>query len=324
LIKAAIKKIFVMLALEILFPRVAAEPGSLLQSRDKALANGVFFGARISLTGGSWQVTVEHESDKFDAVVINGSSGALRGRVVMITGASSGLGAHLSKVVARQGARVVLAARRTELLADLVNELEMSGGQALAVAMDVAVEISVTAAYERAVSRFGTVDTVIACAGIAPSATAIDQTASDFVDALRINVVGAFLTLREGARRLIDAGSPERGRFVILSSVSAQHVIPGLVAYSASKAAVIQMGKVMAREWARLGLCVNSVLPGYVRTDLNAHWFDSAGGSRQVASWPRRRLMHASDLDGIILFLCSDAAGGTTGGLFTIDDGQTL
>jgi NAD(P)-dependent dehydrogenase (short-subunit alcohol dehydrogenase family) len=242
----------------------------------------------------------------------------------MITGASSGLGAHLSRVVARQGAQVVLAARRAELLAGLADELEAAGASALAVTMDVTDEGSVAAAYARAATRFGAVDTVIACAGIAPSAAAIDQATDDFVDALRTNVVGAFLTLREGARRLIDRGGTERGRFVIVSSMAAQHVDPGLTAYSASKAAVAQMGRVMALEWARLGLCVNTVLPGYIRTDLNAAWFDSVGGVRQVASWPRRRLMQAAHLDGIVLFLCSDAAAGTTGGLFTVDDGQTL
>jgi NAD(P)-dependent dehydrogenase (short-subunit alcohol dehydrogenase family) len=271
-----------------------------------------------------WAGSCPTEADKHDASGGGERSGALAGRVVMITGASSGLGAHLSRIVAKEGARVVLAARRAEILTSLATELEMAGGEALAVTMDVADAASVAAAYDVAVSRFGTVDTVVACAGVAPSGAAIDQDADDFVNVLQVNVVGAFLTLREGARRLIQAGGAERGRFVIISSISGQHVFPGLAAYSASKAAVTQMGRVMAREWARMGLCVNTVLPGYVRTDLNADWFGSEGGLRQIASWPRRRLMQASDLDGIVLFLCSDAARGATGGLFTIDDGQTL
>jgi NADP-dependent 3-hydroxy acid dehydrogenase YdfG len=134
-------------------------------------------------------VKVERETTEFDAETGDGRPQALRGRIVMITGASSGLGAHLSRVVARQGARVVLAALRAELLAGLADELEAAGAPALAVTMDVTDEGSVAAAYERAATRFGAVDTVIACAGIAPSAAAIDQAADDFVDALRTSAI---------------------------------------------------------------------------------------------------------------------------------------
>ena len=137
---------------------------------------------------------------------------------------------------------------------------------------------------------------------------------------------GAFLTAREGARRMMAAGSKEtgRGRVVLIASIGAFNVLPGLAAYCASKAAVLQMGKVLAREWATRGVNVNIVCPGYIQTELNADWFASEGGQRQVAGFPRRRLMDESDLDAVVTYLASDAARAVTGSAFTVDDGQGL
>jgi NAD(P)-dependent dehydrogenase (short-subunit alcohol dehydrogenase family) len=242
----------------------------------------------------------------------------------MITGASSGIGAHLALAAAAAGARVVVAARRLELLDRLASEIVAIGEEAMAVSMDVTEEASVIRAFDAAITRFGPVDTVIACAGVALGAAAVDQSAEDFAKVLSINVLGTFLTLREAARRLIASTLAARGRMVVISSITAQQVAPGLASYSASKAAVLQMGRVLAREWARQGICVNIVLPGYIRTELNSEWFDSTSGAKQIASWPRRRLMDVSQLDAVILHLCSDCASGTTGAAFTVDDGQTL
>ena len=86
----------------------------------------------------------------------------------------------------------------------------------------------------------------------------------------------------------------------------------------------MQMGRVLAREWARSGISVNILCPGYVATDINADWFATDAGRRHIATWPRRRLMEASDMDGMMTFLLSDGARRTTGSVFTIDDGQSL
>ncbi len=255
---------------------------------------------------------------------MTGKGLALANRTVLISGASSGLGPHLARLVAQAGANVVLGARRVALLTSLAHDIINDGGTALSVPMDVTDEASVSKTYDAAEARFGVVDTIIACAGIAEGGAATDQPIEDFAATVQVNLTGTFLTVREGARRMIAAGKAADGRAVLVSSITAEHVSPGLAAYSASKAAVVQMGRVMAREWARHGLCVNMILPGYFKTDLNADWFDSEGGAKQIASWPRRRLMQLSDLDPIVTHLCSDAARGTTGASFKVDDGQTL
>lgn len=250
----------------------------------------------------------------------------LAGRTVMVTGASSGLGERFAFVAAANGANVVLAARRVDRLEALKRELEDSGARAIAVALDVADEASTIAAYDQAEAAFGQVDSVIANAGTNQEGLALDLAVSEFDQLFAVNVRGVFLTVREGARRMIASGSRERahGRIVIISSITAQHVAAGLAPYSSSKAAVTQLGRVLAREWANKGINVNMICPGYVVTDINGEWFAGEGGRKQIASFPRRRIMDAGALDAMLLYLASDASAQVTGSVFTIDDGQTL
>lgn len=243
-------------------------------------------------------------------------------RTILVTGASAGLGARLSNVLAAQGANVVLAARRKERLMDHVRAIEREGGTALAVEMDVSDEGSVVAAYDEAEQSFGTIDGIIANAGISMSGAAVDQPIEDFDVTVQVNLRGAFLTLREGARRLVQSDTP--GRAVVVSSITASQASPGLAAYSASKAAVLQMGRVLAREWVRKDINVNMILPGYIETDMNSEWFASDAGKRQISGFSRRRLMPAESVDGLILYLMSEASRHVTGSAITIDDGQSL
>ena len=250
----------------------------------------------------------------------------LTGRTILVTGASSGLGAAFARSLAANGANVVLAARRVDRLEALQREIEGAGGHATAVAMDVADEASTIAAFDRAEGVFGPVDSVIANAGVSTEGPALTLDMDSFATLMDINVRGAFLTAREGARRMIAAGSATRqhGRIVIVSSITATDVSPGLAIYSASKAAVLQMGKVLARDWARQGINVNIILPGYIATELNDDFFGSDAGDRFVARFPRRRLMAPDDLVPMLAYLSSDASRAITGAAFTLDDGQSL
>ena len=250
----------------------------------------------------------------------------LSGRTILVTGASSGLGAAFARALAANGAKIVLAARRTDRLDKLQREIDENGGRAVAVAMDVADEASTIAAFDAGEAAFGPVDSVIANAGVSTEGPALTVDMDAFAQLIDINVRGAFLTVREGARRMIAAGSAERqhGRIVIVSSITATHVSPGLAIYSASKAAVLQMGKVLARDWARLGINVNMILPGYIQTELNDDFFGSEAGERFVARFPRRRLMAADDIMPMLAYLASDASRAITGAAFTLDDGQSL
>ncbi|WGM39451.1 SDR family oxidoreductase [Caulobacter sp. NIBR1757] len=248
------------------------------------------------------------------------------GRTILITGGSSGLGRRFAVMLAAAGAKVAVCARRTDRLADLVSEIQTAGGTAAAFAMDVQDEASVIAAFEAAQEQLGPIDTVIANAGMNNEGLAVDLPVEDFRTVLDINVTGAFLTAREGARRMMAAGSKDtgRGRIVLIASIGAHKVLPGLAVYCASKAAVAHMGKTLAREWANRGINVNVVCPGYIETEINSDWFASEGGKKQIASFPRRRLMDPSDLDPVIAWLTSDASKSVTGSVVTVDDGQSI
>jgi NAD(P)-dependent dehydrogenase (short-subunit alcohol dehydrogenase family) len=190
--------------------------------------------------------------------------------------------------------------------------------------MDVAREADIIAGYDAAEAALGgVVDTVIANAGVDGAGIAVEISEEEIERTLAINLKGAILTAREGARRMMAAGIT-RGRIVLVASITAFEPSPGLVAYSASKAGVVQAARSMAREWARSGICVNTISPGYIFTDINAAWFKTEAGERQIARFPRKRLMAAEGLDGPLLFLCSDASEYVTGADFVLDDGQTL
>ena len=248
----------------------------------------------------------------------------LAGRSIFITGASSGIGARFGEVCAAEGATVVLGARRTDRLEALQAKIIGSGGRALAVQLDVSDEASVAAAFDRAESELGSIDGVVANAGVTIEGRALDIAIADFDQLFAVNVRGVFLTAREGARRMRAAGIAERGRVVLISSITARMHTTGTVPYSASKAAVTHMGKLLAREWVRPGPNVNILSPGYIASELAADWFASEGGQKHIGTWPRRRMLDENALDAMLVYLLSDESRNVTGSEFVIDDGQSL
>lgn len=249
---------------------------------------------------------------------------ALSSRVALVTGASSGLGRHSAESLAKTGARVVAGARRKDRLDDLAKAVRAAGGSLEPVAMDVEDETSIIAAYDAAEKAFGTVDVVVANAGVSIAAQSLDVDLEQLNQIIRVNIQGVFLTAREAARRLVKSGSPERGRIILLGSIGSLRPLAGNTAYSMTKAAVAMMGKGMAREWARHGICVNTICPGWIATELNTDWLHSEAGQKLVKTFPRRRLMKPDDLMGLVQFLASDAAASITGGVFAADEGQVL
>lgn len=193
-------------------------------------------------------------------------------------------------------------------------------------AMDVSDEMSVSAAFDAAEAAFGTIDTIIANAGVSAPGRSTEITIEAIRSVLDTNVLGVLLTAREAARRLIAAGSreSEHGRIVLIGSVTAEMTGQGETIYSASKAAVAHLGRNLAKEWVRLGVNVNVIQPGYIHTELAGDWFASDGGKAQIAGFNRRRLQPVNSLDAPMLYLCSDGSAHTTGAIFTIDDGQML
>lgn len=250
----------------------------------------------------------------------------LEHRVAVITGASSGLGLHFAGVLARSGASVALMARRTDRLETAVAEIRAAGGTAQAFTLDVADANAIGPALDQAQAALGPISIMINNAGVGGEGAALDIPVEVWDATFAVNVRGVFFGAREAARRMLDNGQAAAGhaRILNIASIGAQSILPGLAAYCASKAAVTQMTRVLAREWARQDIAVNALCPGYIETELNAHWFASEGGQRQLRGWPRRRLMDASDLDQVLLMLTGPGARHITGSVITLDDGQTL
>ncbi|HZZ37370.1 MAG TPA: SDR family NAD(P)-dependent oxidoreductase [Caulobacteraceae bacterium] len=250
----------------------------------------------------------------------------LEGRMAVMTGASGGLGLHFARVLADAGAAVALMARRADRIEAAAAEIVAAGGRAAAIELDVADAAAIGPALDQAEVALGPLSIMVNNAGISGEGLALDISADDWDATFAVNVRGVFLGSREAARRMMANGEAEAGRARILNiaSIGAHTVLPGLAAYCASKAAVAQMTRVLAREWARPGIAVNALCPGYIETDLNSEWFATEGGQRQFKSWPRRRFMDETDLDAALLMLAGPAARAITGSVITLDDGQTL
>jgi NAD(P)-dependent dehydrogenase (short-subunit alcohol dehydrogenase family) len=250
----------------------------------------------------------------------------LEGRIALIAGASSGIGAGFARLLASAGARVVLGARRLDRTAELAREIEAGGGQALAVPMDVTEEASVIAAYDAAEAHFGTVNSVVANAGVGTGGRATDVSYDGIRRVVDTNLVGTYLVVREGARRMIAAGSREKedGRIVLIGSITADLNGTGDAAYAATKAGLAHLGRQFAREWVRQGINVNTIQPGWIPTEINEEWFATERGKGEIQDLHRRRLLDTGALDDMLLYLLSGRSRQVTGSTFTIDDGQSL
>lgn len=251
-------------------------------------------------------------------------AGRVAGRVALVTGASSGLGKRFVEVLVAEGAKVIVAARRKDRLDALVEQL--GADNAMAVGCDVTDEAAVIAMYDAAEARFGVVDTVICNAGMTHEKNALTQDIAEFRKVIDLNVTSVWCVAREAARRLVKAG-PEisaRGRIVNIASMAGRIVIPNVSAYNASKAACAHLTRSLAREWARYGINVNGLSPGYVETELTSDWLSGEGGQKYLAKFPRRRVMDETSLDEALLFLCSDASKFVTGTDVLVDDAQSI
>lgn len=251
------------------------------------------------------------------------NSFALVGKTVLVTGASSGIGAHLARVASRAGARVVLGARRTDRLQQLAEEIHQSGGQALAVSLDVTCRESVEAAFDAAQSAFGVVDVVLNNAGIGNGQRALEITEADWHAMLSTNLDGVWRVAQCAAQRLAKAGRP--GSIVNIASMLGLRVGTGYSHYCAAKAGVVQLSKSLALELARYQVRVNAIAPGYFKTEMNDAYFDSDKGQAYIRDTvPMRRLGSLTELEGPFLLLASDAGAFMTGAVLAVDGGHLV
>lgn len=246
----------------------------------------------------------------------------LRGRHVLITGASSGLGRHFAELCARHGALVTVGARRRDRLERLVEELLRLGAEgSMAVDLDVGDAASVANALRVAESA-GPLDVVVNNAGISEGRPALDVAEELYDAVVDTNLKGVWLVSTAAARAWRDGG--RGGAIVNIASILGIGVTGAVSVYAATKAAVIQMTAAHALEWARYGIRVNALAPGYIATEMNEEFFETEPGLAMIRRIPARRLGKPEDLDGAFLLLATDASSWMTGTCITVDGGHLV
>ena len=251
----------------------------------------------------------------------------LSGRVALVTGASSGLGAQFARTLARAGAGVVLASRRLEKLKELRARIEGEGGDAHVVELDVTDLDSIKAAVAHAETEMGSIDILVNNSGVSTTQRIQDVTLEDYDFIFDTNVKGAFFVAQEVGKRMLARsrgaapGSFTGGRIINIASMAGLKVLPQIGAYCMSKAAVIHMTKVMAAEWGRFGITTNAICPGYIDTEINHHHWETEGGQKLIKMLPRQRVGKPHDLDALLVMLCSAQSDFINGAIISADDG---
>ena len=244
----------------------------------------------------------------------------LGGEVALVTGASSGIGRHFAALLAAAGAKVALAARRVDRLAELAREIEAAGGQSLPIACDVTRSDNVAAAVATAENQLGALTLLVNNAGVVVSKPLFEHTEADWDHVVDTNLKGAWLMAREFAQHLVGLQRP--GRIINISSVLGLRTIGRVPAYCAAKAGLTHLTRVLAMELARYGILVNALAPGYVETDFNRAFFQTEPGKALISRIPLKRLGQTEDLDGALLFLASSASAYVTGAVIAVDGGH--
>lgn len=251
----------------------------------------------------------------------------LSGRVALITGASSGLGAQFARTLARSGAAVVLAGRRVERLKTLRSEIEGNGGDAHVVGLDVTDVTSIRSAVAHAETEVGPLDILINNSGVSTTQKLVDVSEEDYDYVMDTNTKGAFFVAQEVGKRMLARakgaapGTFTGGRIVNIASMAGLRVLGQIGVYAMSKAAVVHMTRAMALEWGRYGINVNAICPGYIDTEINHHHWETEQGRKLVEMLPRRRLGQPKDLDALIVMLCANESHFVNGAVIQADDG---
>jgi NAD(P)-dependent dehydrogenase (short-subunit alcohol dehydrogenase family) len=248
---------------------------------------------------------------------------SLKGRVALVTGASSGLGQQFARALAENGAAVALVARRADRLAELQKSIEAAGGRAVAIEADVTDRAAMTRAFDAAEKAFDTVTILVNNAGIAQSPIrAIDVTPEEWRKVLAVDLDAVFHNAQEAARRMLAAKTP--GAIINIASVLGFGVAKGVAAYATAKAAVIQITKALAVELAFKGVRVNAIAPGWFVTEINDKYLMGEAGEALKRDIPMGRFGKEGDLDGALLLLVSDAGNYMTGATIVVDGGQVV
>jgi len=246
----------------------------------------------------------------------------LTGEVALVTGATSGIGWQLAKVLARAGAHVAVTGRRTERLEELVAEIEAFDGRALPIMLDVTDYPSIENVVAVAEAELGPISVLINNSGVSNPKPTLKVTFDDYDFEMDTNAKGAFFVAQAVAKRMIE--HKIKGRIINIASIGGIRVLGQLAVYCMSKAAIIQMTKVMATEWARKDIAVNAICPGYIETEMNSDFFQSELGEVLINQMPQKKLGPIDGMDRLVLMLASEDSGFITGAAITADGAQVL
>jgi len=244
----------------------------------------------------------------------------LDGKLALVTGAGSGLGRQFAQTLAGVGARVALAARRTEKLEETAASIQEAGGDALCFELDVTDSASIADCLAELVGRAGTPDVLVNNAGTARTAFATDMSEADWDIVLDTNLKGAFLMAQATARAMIAADKP--GSIVNIASILGLRVSKALAAYIASKAGVVHLTRALALEFSRYSIRVNALAPGYFVTEMNRAEFEQGADERVRCQVPMARVGELPEISGPLLLLASDAGSYMTGSIVAVDGGH--
>lgn len=242
------------------------------------------------------------------------TNSSFRGRRILITGATSGLGAHFASVFARQGASVILTGRREALLEEQVKCFINQGLSASYIVADV----NDSESRKHIAQTAGEIDVLINNAGIVIDKPATAQTEADWDSVIDTNLKSMFFLAQE----MLEGLKARSGTVINIASILGLRQAGSVMPYAVSKAGVIQLTKALALEWARYGVRVNAIAPGYIETELNSEFWSTPAGLAMIKRIPQRRLGRLQDLDGPILLLGSDASAYMTGSVIVVDGGH--
>lgn len=247
---------------------------------------------------------------------------SLEGKNIAITGASSGFGHHFAGVLADAGAKVVLGARRTEKIADRVNEINDEGGHAVGVPLDVTDPGSCQAFLDQSQAAFGSVDVLINNAGVEAGAKTYAMIDEDDWDHVFNTNLKSVWRLSKMYTEMVVGGEQETGNIINVASITAFRTIKGQFPYAVSKAALVKATEIMALESAKFGIRVNALAPGYILTDVSRVLLESERSDTFVKGIPMRRYGEFEDLNGPLLLLASDGSRYMTGSTVVVDGGH--
>lgn len=247
---------------------------------------------------------------------------SLKGRVALVTGAGSGLGAHFAEVLAAAGAKVACVARRFERVEAVAEGIRGRGGDAMAHPMDVTDHESIAQGFQAIEEVYGEVDILVNNAGLSGPAPFAEMKREQWTSLLDANLSGPFFVAQEMARRLIVKNKP--GSIVNIASILGHLAKEQFINYGTTKGALMNMTQYMALDLMPHGIRVNAIAPGYFPSEMTNPFYESDAGKAEIAKLPARRLGRHEELDGPILLLASDAGSYMSGTVVTVDAGHSV